>query len=219
LTKGLVFDRMPPNMKRIIKISIFSILSLLFLTLALPISAQYYGGVSPTEKIIVDKKIKNPQSKGGEYVDNLGINDYHFSPSDDVYFKITVKNTGSTTISKVELKDIFPSYVDYVLGSGAVSKEIRDISTSFENLQADESRDFYVRGRVVTAKELPNDRTLVCVVNKVQGWTDGQNAEDTAQLCIEKGITQPPSGTNILLLSLGFGGISLAGLFLKKLAL
>lgn len=211
-------------MKNLTKIAMVFIINLLFLFLALPAAAQYYyGGVPPTEQIIVDKKIKNPQSKGGDYVDNLGIYDYHFSPDEDVYFKMTVKNVGSTTISKVDLKDILPSYVDFVLGSGSKSKDIRDVSTTFENLAPDEERDFYVRGRIVSVQELPADKTLICVLNKAEATTDGQKAEDSSQLCLEKnvlGAVQPPAGADILTLGLGFLGMSGLGIFLKrKLAL
>ena len=200
-------------------IFITSLIGLLTLG-AFSVQAQYgpYEGVPPAGQILVDKKIKDPSQKGDVYVDNLGANDYHFSPNEDVSFKITVKNTGNTTFVKVEIKDFLPQYIDYVLGSGDINKDIRDIITTYEDLKSDEAREFEIRGRVFSDNEIPNDQGLYCVINKVEANANAQIDSDTAQLCIEKkaGAVQPPSGANILPLGFSFIGISALGLLLKK---
>jgi len=187
---------------------------------AISVKAQYgpYEGVPPSGQILVDKKIKDNSKKDDVYVDNLGANDYHFSPGEDVNFKITLKNTGNTTFEKVEVKDFLPQYVDYVLGSGDVNKDIRDITTEYEDLKTDESKEFEIRGRVFSANEIPNNQGLYCVINKVEVSANGQTDSDTAQLCIEKKVlgAQPPTGANILPLGISLMGISGLGLLLKK---
>lgn len=187
------------------------------------VQAQYgpygpYEGIPPEGQILVDKKIKDPSKKGDVFVDNLGANDYHFSPGEDVSFKITVKNTGNTTFADVEVKDLLPQYVDYVLGSGDVNKDIRDITTTYENLDSDESKEFEIQGRIVASNEISNDQGLYCVLNKAEVIANGQTDSDTAQLCIEKKVlgVQPPAGANILPLGASFLGISVLGLALKK---
>lgn len=186
--------------------------------------AQYgpppYGEVPPEGQILVDKKIKDPSKKGDVYVDNLGAADYHFSPGEEVFFKIKVKNTGNTTFSQAEVKDLLPQYVDYVLGSGGVRKDIRDVTTTYQDLTPDEEKEFEVRGKVVNSNEIPNDQGLYCVLNKAEVLADGQTDSDTAQLCIEKkvlgAVAQPPAGAELLALGLTFASISALGLFLKK---
>lgn len=209
---------MSNNIKKL-AIFVISLIGLAFVGANLA-QAQYgpYEGVPPAAQVLVDKKIKDPSKKGDVYVDNLGVNDYHFSPGEDVYFKVIVKNTGNITFSKVEAKDILPQYVDYVLGSGGVRKDIRDITATYESLEPDESKEFEIRGRVFSANEIPNDKGLYCVLNKVEAVANSQTDSDTAQLCIEKKVLgiQPPAGANILPLGISFLGMSALGFVLKK---
>ena len=184
------------------------------------VQAQYgpYEGIPPSGQILVDKKIKDPSKKGDVFVDNLGANDYHFSPGEDVFFKIIVKNTGQTTFADVEVKDLLPQYVDYTLGSGDVNKDIRDITFENDELEPDETWEVHLTARVYPSNEIPNEQGLYCVLNKAEAWGNGQYDEDTAQLCIEKKVLgiQPPTGANILPLGASFLGISILGLALKK---
>ena len=190
------------------------------------VQAQYgpYEGPSPSGQILIDKKIKNPASenKGGqeEWVDNLDANDYHFSPGENISFKITVKNTGNTTFEKAEVKDLLPQYVDYVLGSGDINKDIRDITSTHGELKPDQVWEFYLTARAYQANEIPNDQGLYCVINTAEVWSNGHYDRDTAQLCIEKEVLGakiiPPTGANIFTLGLSFVSLSGLGLLLKK---
>lgn len=168
-----------------------------------------YGEVAPSGQILIDKKIKDPVSEN--YVDNLGVNDYRFAPGEEVVFKIFVQNAGTITFEKVTTKDTLPPYVELVSGSTEIE---------YQNLKPDEAREFEIQVKIVPADKLPNDKGLYCVINKVEVIADDQTDEDTTQLCLEKKVLgvaiQPEAGANILLLSLGFLGISALGLILKK---
>lgn len=179
--------------------------------------AQYglepYGEIPPAGQILVDKKIYNPEAEKGaldEWVDNLGPQDYHFSPGEEVSFKIKVKNTGETTLEKVKATDTLPPYLNHVSGS---------LEVEYQDLKPDESEEFEILVKVVPADKIPNDQGLYCVINKVEVVADDQTDEDTAQLCIEKKVlgaaVQPEVGADLWLLGLGFLGISTLGFFLK----
>jgi len=194
------------------------------------VQGQYgpYEGVAPAGQILVDKKIRNPWAQKGaanEYVDNLGLQpeDYHFAPGEKVDFRIIVKNTGNTTFEKVEVKDTLPQYLDYVLGSGDVNREIRDITFSYGELKPDKTWTIEFSAKVFPADEIPNEQTTICVLNKAEGWANNQYDDDTTQLCLTKekvlGV-QPPAGANLFPLGLSCLGISALGFyFRKKLAL
>jgi uncharacterized repeat protein (TIGR01451 family) len=66
----------------------------------------YGGGQTCTNSgnISINKTVANPNTN--QYVDNLTMNDAHYKPGDTLWFKLDVKNTGNTKISKVEVKDV-----------------------------------------------------------------------------------------------------------------
>lgn len=180
--------------------------------------AQYvplpYGEVAPEGQILIDKKIHNPEAEKGaldEFVDNLGPQDYHFSPGEEIYFEIMVKNTGETSFEKARVTDTLPPYLELVSGS---------LEVEYQELKPDESRKFGIRVKVVSADRLPNDKGLYCVINKVEMVADDQTDEDTAQICIEKKVfgvkVQPEAGADLWLLGLGFLSIAFLGLITEK---
>lgn len=207
--------------KRFRKIIIFSlsIIGLLFAGV-FSVQAQYgpYEAVPPAGQILIDKQVKDPFQKGDVFVENLGVSDYHFSPGEEIIFKIKVKNTGNTTFSKVEVKDILPQYVDFVLGSGDVNKDIRQITFTHGELKPDEVWEFNFTARVFSANEVPDTQAVFCLINKAQAEANGQYDEDTAQVCLEKKVlgVQPPAGADILPLGISFLSISCLGLYLKR---
>lgn len=174
--------------------------------------AQYgvpYGEAVPSIKIFIDKKIKNPAI--GEFVDNLGVNDYRFSPGEEVRFKVRVKNSGEKTFGKVKVKDYLPGYVELVSGPTEVE---------YKDLKVNESKEFEILVKVVSAEKLPADKGIFCVINKAEVKANDESDEDTAQLCIEKKVLgaaiQPEAGVNLLLLGSSLLGISTLGFFLKR---
>jgi uncharacterized repeat protein (TIGR01451 family) len=201
------------NLKNIL--SLFLFIGLLIGIKSPVVLAQYgYGEIPPTVEIVIDKKILNPEKDKGdseEYVDNLGPTKYHFSPGEEVNFKIRIENTGEKTFEKVKVKDILPEYVDFISGSTEVE---------YENVEPDESREFGLKVKVVSADKLPNDQGLYCVINKAEVEADDQKDDDTAQFCIEKKVlgveVQPEAGVNLLLLGSGFLGLAFLGLLAEK---
>src|SRR4051812_43459434 len=111
-------------MKNIKTTAIFFVAAALFAGAASRVNAGtsncqiIYGGGEVCQKTVsftLDKKVQRP-NKGGEYVDNLGMNDDKFAPGATVNFRITVKNTGDAKINNVNVVDMLPDYLSYVSG-------------------------------------------------------------------------------------------------------
>ncbi len=183
-----------------------------------------YGGgeVCPPEvKFTIDKKVQKP-TKGGEWVDNLSVNDEKFNPGQTVPFQLTVQNTGNQDVT-LNVADMLPSYLNYVSGGtfDANSKKV----TNSVTLKAGESKTFTIVTVVADAGTLPANQSVVCVTNVARATENsGAVAEDNAQLCIQKGITVQPvvpikaipnTGPEALAL-LFLPPIGAAGLYLRR---
>lgn len=155
-----------------------------------------YGGGQTcvqTGNVSVNKTVMNP--KTNSLVDNLGINDDKFGPEGVVTFQIAVTNTGSGKISRVQVRDIFPQYVDFAAGVGNFDGGSKVLSFDVNDLNANETRTFNIVGKVVKAENLPINQGTVCVVNQATAkdvTNTGNPSIDTAQLCIQKGIVSQP---------------------------
>ncbi|MBI4057874.1 DUF11 domain-containing protein [Candidatus Microgenomates bacterium] len=148
----------------------------------------YGGGQTCVQvgNVLINKTVKNPQT--GAFVDNLGVNDPKFSPDQQVPFQLTVTNTGSSTLSKVTVKDTLPQFVDYVSGLGTFDQASKTLTFEVSDLKANESRTFNLTAKVVSVGALPSDQSVVCVVNQAQATANNQTSADNAQFCIQ---TQP----------------------------
>ncbi len=215
-------------MGRIIKLFLLGVICyLLFVnTVFAETSCQpVYGGgqtCTSSSKITIDKKVLNP--KTNLMVDNLEINDPRYQPSFIIVFQIKVTNTGKNTLSKVDIKDIFPQYVSFSAGDGNFDANTKTVSISTPNLKPNETRTFNILGRIVSKDQLPQG--VVCVINQAISTNDGTLSQDNAQFCIEAPApslqpspniqTTPPTGPEALVLfSLIPMGVS--GFLLKRI--
>ncbi len=163
---------------------------------------QYGGGETCYEgELRLDKVVKNPSS--GTYVDNLYSSDPNFSADQEVWFRLTIKNTGSDDLNDVEVKDKFPNYVLFVSGPGSWDDANKTLTWKIDHLSPGESKDYEIKGKIVSESSLPTDSGTYCVTNYGEAKKDNKSASDTSQLCITKkvlGITvMPPTGSNLLL--------------------
>lgn len=220
-----------------------TLLSLIAYFLSGSVYAQYgqYGGPTPNLNIVIDKMVGKPNTNV-DYVDNLSPSDPRFAAGQDVFFKLRVKNTSNIILKNVIVTDFLPSYIDPVEGPGTYNASNRTISFNAGDFRPDEEKVYVLKMRVQAQGSLPSDKGLFCVVNKSRAETnqfDSSNlinptvtpnpnniaAEDTAQLCIEKQVTQitpgvsqvPSAGPELGLALLGGQMLALgAGIFLKR---
>lgn len=207
------------------------IITILFLSLVVfnkKVKAQYgqYGQPTPSYSIVIDKMVGKPyQTKGGitnlEYVDNLTPSDPRFAPNQEIYFKIKVKNTSTSDITNVTVKDYVPLYLTPIEGPGTWDQNTRIISWNAGDFQVDEEKVYYIKMKINPQNQLPADKGLFCLVNKVEALSDEAVDDDNAQFCIEKqvtGVKKVPSAgpeMGILLLSTQFALLG-TGIILKK---
>ncbi len=168
-----------------------------------------YGGGERcwgTGEIIIDKVVRNPGT--GAFVDNLGVNDPKFAPDQEVLYQIQVKNIGQGTFAKVNVKDTFPNYLDFVWGPLGWDANARELRFDLSDLKPGETRKFEVMAKVFGTSRLPEDKSLICVVNTARVEAEGKSDEDQAQICFEKkvlGVTQLPPTGQVQGLMIAFG--------------
>lgn len=186
-----------------------------------------YGGyqsVTPGLGIIIDKKVaKGTTTKGGQvqYVDNFSPNNPRFVPTEKVYFQLKVKNTSSTTLNNIVVKDFLPGYVEPIEGPGGYDAKTRTVSYTIDKLEPGEEKVNNIAVQVLPQDKLPADKGMMCIVNKAQASKDNVGDEDSAQFCIEKqviGVQQVPSAGPELGLTMFASSLATlaSGLLLKR---
>jgi len=174
------------------------IFSLFFLASpALACTGQYgqYGNPCPSYAIVVDKMVGIPGTSNDAnsytYVDNLSVSDPRFKPDQAVFFKIKVKNTSTTKLVGMEVRDTVPSYLEPLEGPGTFNSTNREIVWNAGDFEVDEEKTYIFKMRVYSQGNLPSDKGLFCVTNFVKANSSNAYDEDTAQLCIEKTVSAP----------------------------
>ena len=149
-----------------------------------------YGGGQTciqTGKVLLNKTVKNPNDNN--FVENLNINNAKYSPSQEILFKIWVKNESDKTVS-VTIKDMLPQYITYISSPGAYDANTKTLTFEVKDLKVNEEKSYEVKGKIAQGKDLPSPNGAVCVVNQaVLTTSNGDSAQDNAQFCIETKIT------------------------------
>ena len=153
-----------------------------------------YGGgevCPPNVSFTLDKLVQSP-TKGGQFVDNLTVNDPMFNPNQDVTFQVKVKNTGDKKIDTLNIADTLPSALTYV-GGGSYNAANKTVSIQVNNLEKDKEAVYFITTKVNDVKLLSNVNPE-CITNRVSAQDNtGNKAEDTANICISKpGVTMQP---------------------------
>lgn len=169
-----------------------SLLIALFLVASSPVLAQYGGGGGDDLSVLIDKTIAKPGtcSKGnpssGNYRDNLSSSsDEIFQPSELICFRVRVKNTSNRTLDDIVVRDIFPEYVNPLVGPGVYDAERREIRYEIDSLGEDQENIQYIEARIVDTNDLPDSDSIIRQVNKVDARSENAFDEDTAQFFVE----------------------------------
>jgi hypothetical protein len=184
----------------------------------------YGGGQTCTSyNFTINKLVQIPGKGGGNFVDNLSINDPRYSPSQTINYQLIVTNTDDETIPTLNVKDTFPSYINFVSGAGSYDKNTKTLSFTINNLGAGKSQTFNLQAKTADSKTVPAG--ITCVVNQANvDDTHGDNASDSSQACIQNSTAvlpaatvkvTPPTGPELIPLALLFPS-ALGGLFLRK---
>ncbi|MBI5123249.1 hypothetical protein HZA75_05320 [Candidatus Roizmanbacteria bacterium] len=165
-----------------------------FMFFASSVNAQSCGGQyqSPCQSysIIVDKMVQKPGT--ADYVDNLSLADPRYKPSQYVMFRVTIKNTSTTTFGGMTAKDFVPDYLTPIEGPGTFDSVNRVITFDAGSFAVDEQKTYYFKMQINSQANLPSDKGLFCLVNKAQAWSNTVTDDDSSQFCIEKQVTAPP---------------------------
>lgn len=176
------------------KYLVFGVLvfSLLFVTK--DAVAQSCGGQyqSPCQSysMLVDKMVAKLGTN--DYVDNLSVSDPRYKPSESVMFKVTIKNTSTTTLAGMTAKDYVPVYLTPIEGPGTFDASSRTISWDAGAFAVNEQKTYYFKMQINSQANLPADKGLFCLINKAQAWSNTTTDDDSSQFCIEKQVAAPP---------------------------
>jgi len=206
----------------------FFILFVLFCVFTSTTYAQYgtYGG-GYTQSVIIDKAIGIPSTntKGGStdvtYLDNYSSSDYRFSPGQYISFRLKVKNTSNVTLSSLKVKDLLPLYIEPVENLNEYNAGDRSFSFDAGDFAVNEEKTYYLRFKVALQDKLPNDKGIICLINKAEVTNSLVYDEDTAQFCIEKTVQDikevPAAGPEMNLALLALNGLGIGtGLWLRN---
>ena len=183
-----------------------------------------YGGTTPSQSIIVDKKVGySTMTKGGTitYVDNYSPSDARLAPGQRVYFQIKVKNTSNARLTNVVVRDIVPAYLEPLEGPGKYDANSRTITYTIPTLDAGKEDVKYFTMQVVSQDKLPADKGLMCITNNAEAKAGNIADNDTAQFCVEKVVTDvkqaPAAGPEFgfALIGLQVAGLG-AGVYLRR---
>ena len=196
-----------------------------------------YGGgeVCPPKqvKFVINKQVQKPGKGGGEFVENLTINDPRFAPNQNINFKIIIENTGDADIENLNVADTFPEFLSFVAGVGNTNVGAKQINFVVGKLEKGKKMEFLITAKTAEADKLPSNQAITCVTNNVKATApDGVSAEDNAQGCIEKQVLGgeapqilekptikelPPTGPELGLLA-ALIPTGLAGIYLRRKA-
>lgn len=187
----------------------------------------YGGGQTCAFNYTINKLVQVPGKGGGQYVDNLSINDPKYSPSQNVSYEIIVTNTGNNTIPTLTINDTFPQFITFVSGVGNYNQSNNTLNFTISNLEAGKSVTYVLTAKTADANTLPNNQGIICVINQVNATDqNGQVQSDSSQLCIQKNVlpavapapkivATPATGPEMLPLLTLLPG-ALGGLMLRK---
>lgn len=151
----------------------------------------YGGGQACQEQIkfTINKLVQRPGKGGGDFVENLTVNDPRYAPNQNVNFKIVVQNTGNEEIKNLNVVDNFPQYLTFVAGAGATNIGGSQVNFIIGSLPAGAKAEYVITAKTATDGVLPSTQAVTCVTNNVVATaTDGTSANDNSQVCIEKNV-------------------------------
>lgn len=145
-----------------------------------------YESPCQSYSILVDKMVQKPGT--ADYVDNLSISDPRYNPSNYVMFRVTIKNTSTTTLGGMTAKDYVPSYLTPIEGPGSFNESTRTVEWDAGAFAVDEQKTYYFKMQIDPQANLPADKGLFCLINKAQAWSNTTTDDDSSQFCIEKQV-------------------------------
>ncbi len=177
-------------MKKIFTLILF-VFSLLFVVNSVSAGCGgQYESPCQSYSILVDKTVQKPGT--ADYVDNLSVSDPRYNPGNYVMFRVTIKNTSTTTFGGMTAKDYVPSYLTPIEGPGTFDSATRIVSWDAGAFAVDEQKTYYFKMQINSQANLPADKGLFCLINKAQAWSNTTTDDDSSQFCIEKQVSFPP---------------------------
>lgn len=195
-----------------------------------------YGGgevCNTPIKFTINKMVQVPGKGGGNFVDNLTVNDQKFFAGQEATFKIVIQNTGDNDISNLNVVDTLPDFFTFKSGTGNFNASNRTLTWDTGKIAAGQSLEYRVVLTVLSDDKLPVNQGVTCLINSARATeASGATAEDSSQACVQKQVITtttttptifgqvpvksiPNTGPELYSL-IGLIPMGAAGVFLKK---
>ena len=180
-------------MKKLFTAFLLSLLLLSFKaenTFAAGCAPIYGGGQScPDYSFSIQKQVQKPGKGGGDFVNNLSINDPKYAPSQNVTCQVTIRNTGSKKIPTITVVDAFPKYLSFVSGPGNYNSKSNNLVFTVSGLNIGQEATYTIVGKLVNSNNLPNDQGVICELNQVTATdSSGSVNKTSSQFCLQKDV-------------------------------
>lgn len=158
-----------------------------------------YGGgevCNTPVKFTINKMVQVPGKGGGNFVDNLTINDQKFFAGQDAVFKVIIQNTGDNDISNLNVVDTLPDFFNFKSGTGNFNASNRTLTWDTGKISAGQTLEYIITLTVVSDDKLPANQGVTCLINDARATeASGATAEDSSQACVQKQVITTTTGT------------------------
>ena len=158
-----------------------------------------YGGYgyennpqSSGKKISLDKKVKNPTND--KFFDHLSVNDPKHSADQEIFFQITIKNTGGVELKDIIVKDVVPQYLTLSATDATYDKNTKTYAFKIPTLGVNETKVLDVKGKIASANQLPVDDGIFCLINQAVVTVDDMKVQDNSQFCVQRQVVGKTKG-------------------------
>lgn len=145
-------------------------------------SLAQYAGAATTRQITINKQVKNPVT--GNFMENIDASTYVFLNNQPVVYKIGVTNTGSATLSNIQVQDALPQVLTYVSSDGSFDQNSRNLNFTIPSLGSGQSKEFLINTSVAAATTKGGVTIASCPVNQAVVKVDELSASDQSTICI-----------------------------------
>lgn len=163
-----------------------------------PSCQPIYGGGEnclQTGNITINKTIQNPQTL--QYVDNLDSQGIKFTSGQIAEFRLTIQNTSSSQLSKITIKDILPSFIDYDSSEGGqYDTTTKTITFNIDKLNSKETKNLSIKGKIILPTGLSSEQTTFCTINQATANQNDQISQDNAMFCILRNSSSTIQSSN-----------------------
>lgn len=151
-----------------------------------------FGGGNPCEihpNLSIDKKVEDPLT--GRSLDALTYTVTGDSAVKNLVFRITIKNTSSSSLSNITLTDTIPSLFTYESGSGNFDNTSNTFTSTITKLEKNQTKEYKIQ---VSLNPDVIGKSSACSINQAVITQSNKKGSDYVKICINVSGTEAVAG-------------------------